>query len=461
MTTFDWRIVPITLLTASVLAPLVARAQEPQPDSEESAPREEIEPDDGTSPPPTPSTPNDPPREPATRRPVRPDDPTVVGPRAMKPPPPAPVESNVIVTAEPGKGVTLQSADNRFAMQLRGRIQVRDTLAINDEISNEIAIRTVRLFWQGHTLSPDFKYYVQLALGPHEFEPNNPSPVFDAFLEYTGVRAANLRIGQYFVPFDRARTIREFALQLVDRQQVITELTLDRDIGLMLYSTDLFGTGGHVGYHLGLFGGNGRNRFGSIDPVGFLYVGRIVLRPFGEFNDDMEGDQERRPNPRLAIGLAGAYNQNTTRQRSTTGAFYAFGDVDYLHAAADLVFKFRGFSLLAEAVVRKASVDELVGEIDGVAASEWTRSGWGYMVQAGYMLTRRFELAARWDRIYAFAGTDPAFVQLADRNGRELGAGFNIYLNGHLFKIQADYGLRYGEVGHEKHVVRAAIDVSF
>lgn len=362
------------------------------------------------------------------------------------------------VSAAPGHGLTVRSTDGRFSMNVRARIQVRETLGFSgDSSTSDFQIRTARLFFQGHVLSPDVRYLVQLGLTAADYESASPSPLYDAFIEYVGWRDAQLRVGQFFVPFDRARTIREFSLQLVDRQQAVSELGLARDVGIALASSDLGGHGGRWTYALGMFSGAGRNRTGH-EPLGFLYSARLGWRPFGEFDDDSEGDLERLPRARLALGVAGAYNHRATRARSTLGSNLTLGTVDFTHAAADLVFKHSGLSLLAEALYRRASP----GFREGPATREWASSGWGYLVQVGLMLTSHLEVAARWDELLALEDTAPALTQLVQQQGRETGAGLNYYLNGHLFKFQADYTLRFGQgTTPPLHLVRLQLDATF
>jgi hypothetical protein len=288
-------------------------------------------------------------------------------------------------------------------------------------------------------------------------------------VEYVKLRDLNVRFGQYFVPFDRARTIREFALQFVDRQIVVRELTLDRDVGLMFSSSDLFGLGSRLAYNVFLGSGDGRNRVPDLrNPVGpqkpgVLVVGRVTVRPFGSFDDDQEGDLARTPTPKLALGVAGGFNKATNRDRSTYGATYTLGTFDYAHAAADLVLKWRGFSLLAEGVLRQANRKQHSGtDDDGNVLTERSRSGFGYFVQLGQMLTSKLELTARWDDLHARKGTDPALVTLVNTSGRQLGTGLNVYLNGHAFKLQTDYFYLFGEdVGTGSHALRAQLDASF
>lgn len=370
------------------------------------------------------------------------------------------------VTAAPGRGLTVSTADERFSLNLRARVQLRGAFTFDETSdSHDLGVRTLRLYVQGHLLSPSLRYTVQLALGAADFEPGNASPIFDAYLEHSGLRDLTVRVGQFFVPFDRARTIREFALQLVDRPQVVRELTLDRDLGVMLSSNDLFGLGGRLGYALFVGLGAGRNRFGA-SHSGPLATARLMLRPWGAFDDDQEGDLTRQRRLRLALGVAAAFNHDTARVNGTTGAAFTLGTVDQRSAAVDLVVKYAGFSLLAEAVLRRASVDHLDGTPTGnppVAPREWTRSALGYFAQLGAMLTDRVELVGRWEQLVAWDGnTDPALLRQVARTGRQFVGGANLYLNGHLLKLQADYSYLFGDdpSGHQ-HLVRLQLDATF
>jgi hypothetical protein len=194
-----------------------------------------------------------------------------------------------------------------------------------------------------------------------------------------------------------------------------------------------------------------------------LYVARIAFLPFGSFDDNSEGDLERRSSPRLAIGIAGAYNQRTDRQRSTTGTRYTLGGFNYLHGAADLVFKWAGVSLLAEVVLRKGHRESRAGmSDDGKAVTEYSRSAWGYLAQLGVMVSSQVELAGRWGHMSTLGKTDPKLEQLIAQSGHEATLGANWYINGHFFKLQADAGLRFGKWDNPREYVgRLQLDASF
>lgn len=387
-------------------------------------------------------------------------DPRPLAPVQAIPPDPG---QPVIVSAEAGRGVVFRREDDTFAIGFRARFQMRDTITfVEDDVTNELNIRTVRFFTHGHLLTPDLRYLVQLAFGPAEFDAASPTPIFDAFAEYVGVPDFSVRAGQFFVPFDRARTIREFALQLVDRQLVVQELNLDRDTGVMVFSQDLFGLGGTLAYAVGVFGGSGRNRVETGTSTGLLYVARLAVRPLGAFDDDVEGDLARLPKPRLALAVAGAYNHRTDRQRGTLGPNLELGTFDYRHGATDLVFKYRGLSVLGEVLYRKSPEAVNEGVVEGVAVQEWSRSAWGYLVQAGFLVTDKLEVAGRYDELRPLGTTDPALVLSARGQGKELGGGLNYYLNGHYLKLQGDYVRRFGDGSLPTvQMARLQLDASF
>lgn len=372
-----------------------------------------------------------------------------------------PVEPTAHADGAAGKGLTITSEDGNYSTTLLSRTVLRHTVAsVNDEWGQETQVKTLRLTLRGHVLSPKIRYVTQFAFGGNDFDKDSSSPIFDAFLEFNHLRDASLRVGQFFVPFDRARTVREFALQMVDRPEVVRQLTLDRDVGLVLFSEDLGGLDGLFGYWLGLFGGDGRNRFGSTE-IGFLYTARVEVRPFGNFDSDQEGDLTRDAKPRLAIGIAGTYNQTTDRKRSTNGDRLAGAQTThYLTAATDLVFKWHGFYVLLEGVLRQADWDQRgYTDADSEAAMAYTQSGWGVITQASVMVSDHIELSGRWGHLRALDNTDPKFKAL---DSDEYTGGVSVYLNGHRFKIQADYvALDLVSAAVLNHTARLQLDASF
>src|SRR5688572_1188310 len=171
---------------------------------------------------------------------------------AADPPPPP------VVSGKPGYGLTVASADGKFALNVRGRFQLRESIAAttpddegNRDVTLATTVYTTRMWLQGHTFDEDIKYVLQLALAPRDFKDGAISPIYDAYVDLTFEPNASVRVGQLLVPFDRLRTVRENTLQLPDRPKPITEFSLDRDVGAYVYSDHVGGDEGVFAYRAG------------------------------------------------------------------------------------------------------------------------------------------------------------------------------------------------------------------
>ncbi len=365
------------------------------------------------------------------------------------------------VFASPGRGVSFD-AGSAYSLTLRPRLALRNTLLVQPDQKNVTDVRSFRLFVLGHVLHRDLTYGIQLGFGEEDPEDGTESPLLDAYVDLDRVPGLRIRVGQFFVPFDRLRSTRQSSLQTTDRGTVVRELALERDVGIELRSDDLGQTGGHFAYRVGLFGGEGRNRFDATD-VGFLYAARIEIRPFGGFDADVQGDLGRANAPRLALGTAIAYAQNAERLGSTHGAALLLGGFDQIHVAADLTFKWRGLFLVTEFLLRGSSD----GTRRGVTSSgqpwvEVPSRGLGYVVQASYAPHPRVELILRWDELRSRFATDAVLRDTVDHRGRGLCGGTSLYFLGHALKLQADVTHRFGSSLQEgATAVRLQLDATF
>jgi len=188
-------------------------------------------------------------------------------------------------------------------MTIRARIQTRATVADTEPddlpATSEVLVRRARLVLLGNAAGPTFTYYVQLSFANLDNEADLRLPLRDAYVTWSSRRDVNVRVGQMKVPFSRQRVVSSSALQMVDRSIVVSELNLDRDVGLQVFSKDLLGFG-KLGYAVGLFGGEGRNRLGRT--AGLLYTARLEAWPLGAFDDFAEADLQRLAKVRLALG---------------------------------------------------------------------------------------------------------------------------------------------------------------
>ncbi len=386
------------------------------------------------------------------------------------------------VAAEFGQGVTVTAPNDAFALTIRARVQARftllgprpDAMGVYPMAApgTEFLIRRMRLVLQGHVFNRTWQYYVQLGLANRDMEPDLLMPVRDAYITWTGLRDLNVRIGQMKVPFGLQRVVSSSALQFVDRSLAVGELNLDRDVGIQFLSQDVGGLGGRLRYHLGLFGGDGRNRLSDV--FGLLYVARVQYLPFGRFDDLAEADFDRSATPRLAIGVAAAYNHQTNRPQSTIGTPLRFARFDYLHMAADLTFRYQGFSFQAEVLYRNSTSGGVVTRtlMDPMMTveREFSRSGWGYYVQAAMMLTRNLEVGARWGEVFAIRqSTVVGEFDSRQFDAAELGGVASWYFQRHSMKLQLDYfallgnapGGNYPAYAGTQHQVRMQFQLYF
>lgn len=256
------------------------------------------------------------------------------------------------------------------------------------------------------------------------------------------------------VPFARQRVVSSSALQMVDRSIVTSELNLDRDVGVQVFSKNLLGTG-KLGYALGLFRGEGRNRLGR--RIGALYTARIEGWPLGAFDDFVEADIRRDRPLRVAVGANIGYNQHTNRLRSTIGDTFPAGDFNYTHAAVDAMVKWRGWSVSSEWMLRFADVDGRTVLVGNTPARIFSRSGHGVYLQGGKMVTPRIELTSRVGRLSPRDGTAAAFERPSEVVG-----GIGFYPREHNLKLQADYfTVNTGTPNRRTHQVRTQFQLFF
>lgn len=359
-----------------------------------------------------------------------------------------------------GRGVQLRDESGDFKLTLRGRLQSQLTLRSAEEeaadpVDVTFQVRRARLVFLGELERHDLELYIQLGVGPNDVERGAEVPLRDGVITWSGARDASLRFGQMKVPFNRERLVSSSALQMVDRSLSNAELNLDRDVGVQVFSQDLAGIQGLLGYQLGVYGGEGRNRVG--EGAGLLYVGRLQINPLGPFADTLvEADLKRLPTPRLSLGLAGGYQQDAARERATTGADYP-DDVRFnlVHAAADLLFKWSGLSLQVEAITR-LSPSPVRHRLDaaGLPLEVRARAGAGFMAQAGYLWPSGLEASARWSEVRPLGRS----ALVTTREGH-LGLGY--YFNAHNLKLQSDYGLRLEDAADPRHEGRVQVQFYF
>ena len=351
-----------------------------------------------------------------------------------------------------GKGLTLATKDGRFSLNLRGRLQFRyDANRYHDDdpatapADHALQIRRLRLILQGNVFSPHVKYHLQFGFAPLDMYNDLPadagirrSPLRDVRVEFDRLRDFTVWIGQRKVSFSRQRMLSSSAMNMVDRSITNAEFNLDRDIGVQAMSKDLGGLGHRLSYYVGVFMGEGRNAFIPSD-FGLMYVGRVELAPFGKFDDHSEGDLGRTRTPGLSIGGAYSYQDRAHAARGVVGDYpLDLGTTDFHHVTTDILFKWKGLSLVTAFHLRKGFNRINGGALDADGnpiATVAARSGIGWFGQLGYVVPKLpLEVVGRYGLI-----RNPYHQASSMISSDEAGGGLNWYIVGHDLKVQLDY----------------------
>lgn len=369
------------------------------------------------------------------------------------------LQEHILTNMGFGKGLSFETSDKQNFLNMRVRFQERATETVKQEEGEkqteglEFQARRARLVFSGNFLGKDWQYYVQLSFSNLDMEEDRPVPLRDASLSYTKFNNVNIKVGQMKVPYNRQRFISDGLQEFVDRTVSNEELNLDRDVGVLVSSSNLFGWN-CLGYSAGVFGGEGRNR--SSNSSGVLTSAKFTYYPLGVFSDNGEPDLEHSTKPKLALSVAGANNQNTNRELSTHGDTYQFARFDYTNTGAEFLFQWKGLSASGEYLTRKANSPFMEKEIGNQTLKEYSRSVKGGFFQLGYLFKNNLGVALRYSEYRPWGKTDPKLTY-----SRERGLAVSYYLKDHNLKIQADYA--YLEGGYVdslgSHRIRAQIQV--
>jgi phosphate-selective porin OprO/OprP len=346
------------------------------------------------------------------------------------------------------KGIEVVQKDSLFSLRVQFRMQNRvaymskSTEDFTPE-SFEMRVRRLRLALRGFVYNPKFTYYIQLSFsrGDMDWESTNSSTintslniVRDAMVFYEPLKGLKLGFGQTKLPGNRQRVVSSGNLQFADRSIVNSTFTIDRDFGLFAtYERNYFRLKGAI------TSGEGRNS--SKSDKGLNYTGRVEYLPFGKFtgdNEDWEGDLAREKKPKLVLALGYNYNVHAMRQGGTLGNdLYAPVNMKNLHA--DLLFKYKGFSLLQEYTNRVCDNAITVSPTD---ASKYrvVYTGFGSNTQLSYNFKNNIELAVRYSfispnrEIY----NNPLYANLNEKRQEQWHFGVTKYLYGHRLKVQGN-----------------------
>lgn len=109
----------------------------------------------------------------------------------------------------------------------------------------------------------------------------------------------------------------------------------------------------------------------------------------------------------------------------------AFHHTDIQTVFADLMFKYRGFSVLSEFAKREAENPKAVNE-EGVATGDVVNTGDSFNFQAGYLFINNYEVVSRFTQV------DEDDSNSLFRDEKQYTLGLSKYFVGHKLKIQTD-----------------------
>lgn len=358
-----------------------------------------------------------------------------------------PINAQSSKTSSFGKGINFMSDDSTLAMKFHFRLQqlyVGDYNPTPGTWETNALIRRSRIKLDGYALTPKLVYKVELGISGRDMSVSGEGGqgrdasriILDAALKYQATKHWQIWAGQTKLPGNRERVVSSADLQFVDRSNVNSRFNIDRDMGIQLHGKYKIGRM-VVKPKLALTNGEGRN-ITEGNHGGLNYTGRIDLLPFGNFEgkkqDYVLSDITRQSKPKLAIGVTYNENQNAVRQQGQLGRFVTdslgnFVENTLTMVEADLLFKYKGFSLLAESAQTKGAK-----KIDDT--SRKFNTGTGVNVQMGYLFKCNWEVAGRYTSVRA---DNITYSGISDMD--EYTLGISRYIVGHSLKIQTDFSM--------------------
>ncbi|NDK56039.1 FmdC precursor [Pontibacter sp. BT213] len=361
-----------------------------------------------------------------------------------------------------GKGLQFVAADSSFSVKIAPRFQVLYQGGNNPTThawDDRFLIRRARLKFEGFAYSPKLEYKIELGLSNNDIGSDTPEEndnasniVLDAVAKWHITPNLSLWVGQTKLPGNRERIVSSQKMQFVDRSLLNARFNIDRDAGLQLHHQHEVGQV-VLREIVSVSSGEGRN-ITINNQGGYDYTGRFEILPFGGFEGEGEyvgGDLAREQTPKLALAAAYDFNQDASREQGQLGDF--LGRQRNLHTLfIDAMFKYKGFSTMAEYANKRAPRGPVVLVNDTGGVEETFVTGEALNVQAGYLLPTNWEIAGR------YTSYDPT-KETALTPEKQYTLGLSKYIVGHALKVQGDATLRDLEGRRESYLFRLQLEV--
>ncbi len=350
-----------------------------------------------------------------------------------------------------GNGLNFSLSENQYEFKISGFLQPSWQYSRLDTLKAENKFRSKRSYlnFGGKALKERLSFFVQI-----DFSAS--TPLLDAFAAYHFNSKWNISAGQRRT-FTNNREMKfdEDKLQFSERGMLSNSFSGNgREFGLFLEGK--LGSKFVIHPQLAITSGDGPNSFGlnstDIDLGGFKYGGRLDVYPLGEFSEGNRGyaaDLKHESKPKILIGGAASFNKGASSAKGEGHGDFRFYDKnkisnlpDYRKISADILVKFKGFSLLAEFINSSASglsgtyTDSVLNapNLKPGQISQYLVLGNAFNVQAGYVTKSGFALDLRYEK------QDPEFTNepLSVLSKAEVATiGLSKYFPDNRLKIQA------------------------
>jgi hypothetical protein len=289
-------------------------------------------------------------------------------------------------------------------------------------------LRRLRLRLSGNNTQHNLSYRIQFDLsGVSETGEETTNLLLDAFMTYSLNKRTKLTFGQRSLRSDnRELPMSSATLQLVERSRLTSSFASIRDFGFFIQRDFRFKNGSFLRNYLEITSGDGMNNF-TKDYGGLKYGGRIDFLPFGLFTNMgqfRQADVMRERSLKLVVGFNYSFNNGISSRRGREGGQILYLDSlgnellpDFIKMGADLMFKYKGFSLLGEYQSTTSIVpDNITQRVrnNGTTSPSFIINGEenienyinnrmmlgsAYNLQLGYMFKNMFSLDARYTHI--------------------------------------------------------------
>ncbi len=349
-----------------------------------------------------------------------------------------------------GDGLRFNVNDGDYKFMIGGFIQgvyqydKTDGLVANNYMNAKNAYLTI----SGSMLKEKVSFLLQ-----NNF--SNGRSLLDAWVAYAPISNLKISFGQkQTFTNNREMTFFEDKLQFVDRGVFSSKYSdTGREFGVFLESQ--FGIDDFIiKPKFAITSGDGLNSFGAnstdVDQGGLKYGGRIDILPLGKFKEGNDGyiaDLKHEDQLKILLGAAYSYNIGASNKVGEGhGEFILYDNTgkvklpDYRKFYEDILFKYKGFSLLGEyvnttATSLKSSFLDLGASrpLYLTEISEYLVLGDGYNVQVGYVTKSGYSLDLRYEKLNQEFDNNASI--LLDQEAYTL--GLTKYFKGNNLKIQS------------------------